>query len=369
MASLKERVTTTVRRLRERHPSVEHVFRMFTHYGNVNGSAQAGAVTYFGFLSFFPILALAFFAVGMLAAVYPEAQADLTRTLNELFPGMIGPGKGQISLRTFEANASTVGLLGLAGLLYSGLGWLSGMRTALEVMFQMPKREQPNFVVGKGRDLLMLVLIGLTLLVSVSLSSAVAAFSQLILDLLGLAGSAFAAVLLPFIAEVLAIAATVVLFLVMFRLLAQPHLSRRALLEGALLGALAFEALKAVATVLISHTKDQPAFQAFGVALVLLVWINYFSRIVMVGAAYAYTVPTSEEQLIEHATAPGTLLAAAPEGTLGTAPDEAGAAPVPGTRAGRSRWLLAAGTLLGLGVGSLASMRRRHRSRGRGRAT
>ena len=37
----------------------------------------------------------------------------------------------------------------------------------------------------------------------------------------------------------------------------------------------------------IAHTSDQPAFQAFGVALVMVVWINYFSRIVMLGAAWA----------------------------------------------------------------------------------
>jgi membrane protein len=227
MAGLKERVAARVARLRRSRPSVDHVFRMFTHYGNVNGSAQAGAVTYFGFLSFFPILALAFFVVGVAAAVYPDARADLTKALNELFPGMIGPGKGQISLDTFESNAGAVGALGLLGLLYSGLGWLSGMRTALEVMFQLPRREQPNYIVGKGLDLLMLVVIGLTLVVSVSLSSAVTTLSRTVLDLLGLADSVVAGTLLPVIAVLLAITATMALFLVMFRVLAHPHVSRR----------------------------------------------------------------------------------------------------------------------------------------------
>lgn len=381
MAGLKERVAARVARLRRSRPSVDHVFRMFTHYGNVNGSAQAGAVTYFGFLSFFPILALAFFVVGVAAAVYPDARADLTKALNELFPGMIGPGKGQISLDTFESNAGAVGALGLLGLLYSGLGWLSGMRTALEVMFQLPRREQPNYIVGKGLDLLMLVVIGLTLVVSVSLSSAVTTLSRTVLDLLGLADSVVAGTLLPVIAVLLAITATMALFLVMFRVLAHPHVSRRALLEGAVLGAIAFELLKAAATLLISHTKDQPAFQAFGVSLILLVWINYFSRIVMYSAAWSYTRPTSEEQLIEHATAPGTLLASVPQGSLAAAPGIAptdgattgpASAAVPvdraGGRTGRGGWMFAAGTALGVAVaGAAASLRRRHRYRQPGR--
>ena len=34
-------------------------------------------MTYFAFLSFFPILALAFFVVGYIAQVYPDAQNNL----------------------------------------------------------------------------------------------------------------------------------------------------------------------------------------------------------------------------------------------------------------------------------------------------
>ena len=86
MASLKERVTSRVDRLRERRPSVDHAVRTFQHYGAVNGNGQAGAATYFGFLSFFPILALAFFVVGGVAKVYPDAQRDLVVTINQL-PG------------------------------------------------------------------------------------------------------------------------------------------------------------------------------------------------------------------------------------------------------------------------------------------
>ena len=52
---------------------------MQEHYGAVKAGQQAGAVTYFAFLSFFPILALAFFVVGWIAKVYPDAQDDLDR--------------------------------------------------------------------------------------------------------------------------------------------------------------------------------------------------------------------------------------------------------------------------------------------------
>jgi membrane protein len=196
--------------------------------------------------------------------------------------------------------------------LYSGLGWLSGMRLALEVMFVVPRQEQPNFVVGKLRDLRALAVIGATLLVSVALSGAVTGFSGVILSLVGIDSSALpATVLLNVAGRALAIAASTALLMTMFRLLvAESHLPRSALLRGAVLGAVGFEVLKLVANLLLAQTKDTAAFQAFGVALILLVWINYFSRLVMYAAAWAYTDPRARERRSTEALrAPGAGLA------------------------------------------------------------
>ena len=155
MPSVKERFTGWVERVRERRPFVDHLVRMQEHYGSVKASQQAGAVTYFAFLSIFPILAIAFFVVGKIAQVYPGAQQDLIDAINAVIPGLIEDGEtaGQISVENVEKAASTVGIFGALGLLYAGLGWLSAMRSALMVVFEQEQKEQPNFVVGKLRDL------------------------------------------------------------------------------------------------------------------------------------------------------------------------------------------------------------------------
>ena len=311
MASLKERVTAKVDRLRAKYTWLDHTVRMLQHYSSVDGNAQAGAVTFFGFLSVFPILALAFVVVGVLSQVYPDIKPQMVAELDKMLPGLIGTGKGEIPLSDIEQAAGAVGIVGFVALLYSGLGWLSGMRVALEVMFAMPKREQPNFVMGKLRDLTALALIGLTLLVSVALSGAVAGFSGLILDWVGVdQTSAAPAALLAVFGRALAIVASTVLLLTMYKLLVEPHIPRRALVRGAVLGAVGFEILKMVANVLLGLTKEQPAFQAFGVALILVVWINYFSRLVMYSAAWAYTASSAlERRTTEARRAPGAVLA------------------------------------------------------------
>jgi membrane protein len=291
LPSLKDRVTDRVSRLRQRRPLVDHLVRMQEHYGRVKAGQQAGAVTYFGFLSVFPILALAFFVVGYLARVYPDAQDSLVKAIDQVFPHIIGPGDGQLSLDDVQNSAGTVGVLGLLGVLYSGLGWLSAMRDALVVVFEVSRKEQPNFFVGKLRDLVTLVLVGVVLLVAVSVTGLVSGYSQDVLDWLGL-GSELAW-LLWLLTLVFGLVANAVLFFVLFKLLAEPHTPTRSLWSGALLGAVGFEALKQVSGLLLSSTQGQPAFQAFGIALILLVWINYFSRVVLYAAAWAHTTPAA----------------------------------------------------------------------------
>ena len=326
MPSLKQRVTATVDRLRERYSWLDHTLRMLQHYGSVNGNAQAGAVTYFGFLSIFPILAIAFFVIGKLALLYPAIQVDMVDEIKSLLPGVIGNEGDKISLSEIESAASTVGLIGLLALLYTGLGWLSATRQALEVMFVVPRREHPNFLFGKLRELGTLLIVGLVLLVSVALSGAVTGFSESILGWIGVdPRSMVPAVLLSLVGHALAIAASTVMLMAMFRLmLVETHAPRRALLGGALLGAIGFEILKLVANTLLAHTRGQPAFQAFGVALILLIWINYFSRLVMYAAAWAFTSPLSlEQRTAEAMRAPGAALT----GGNVEAPEPAGGSP------------------------------------------
>ena len=301
MASLKQRVTDRVHALREDHPHLDHAVRMQSHYGETKAGQQAGAVTYFGFLSVFPILALAFFVIGYVSRVVPESRDTLVDAIQSMLPGIIGDGDNQLQLTDIEDAAGAVGLIGLVGVLYSGLGWLSALRDALIAVFALPDREQPNFVMGKLRDLLTLFVIGVVMLVAVAVSGVIAGFSG---DLLGWVGlSTELAWLVKLLTIVLGIPANVVLFYVMFRLLAAPGIPRRSMLSGALLGGVAFEILKQASQLLIKSTEGQPAFQAFGIALILVVWINYSSRVTLYAAAWAWTHPLAVAERVDETVA------------------------------------------------------------------
>lgn len=287
MPSLKERISGRVEQIRQRRPFLDHLVRMIQHYGAVKGSLQAGAVTYFAFLSFFPILALAFAVIGLVSRAYPDAEKDMVDAIGSIFPNIVGDQEGEVSLESIQDSAPGILSIGLPVVLYAGLGWLSAMRDALLVVFEKPQAEQPNFVFGKLRDVITLALIGATLIVSVAVAGLVEGFSEDILDFVGLGDQL--GWLLRVVTVVVGLGANMVLFFALFRLLASPDAPNRSLWSGALLGAVGFEILKQASTYLLASTKDQPAFQAFGISLILVVWINYFSRVVMYAAAWAHT--------------------------------------------------------------------------------
>jgi membrane protein len=295
MASLKDRVLAPVREARERVPVFDHTIRTVEHYGATNGSLYASGVALSAFLSVFPLLGLAFAVVGFIARWMPpglDAEQTLVQAINSVLPGIVQvPGQpaveGALKLSTFRAAAPAILSIGLPLALWSGLSWLSSLQSALQAIFEETRAEQPNWFVARLRDLKALAVLGTVLLLSVAISGVVGALAPHIVDWLHLPGQA--SWLLRFVAPLDGLAANAVLFSAMFVLLARPRIPRRAVRYGALLGAIGFEVLKQASAYLLKSTAHQPAFQAFGIALILLVWINYFSQLVLYAASWAFT--------------------------------------------------------------------------------
>jgi hypothetical protein len=65
--------------------------------------------------------------------------------------------------------------------------------------------------------------------------------------------------------------------------------------RGALFAAVGFELLKLIVVNILGHVGGT-SFAPLALAVTLLVWINYFSRLVMYGASWAMTAPESVAQ-------------------------------------------------------------------------
>jgi len=143
----------------------DHAASAYTRYNEVQGGLLAAAITYYGFLSFFPLLALAFAVVGYISGAYPDAQDAVTQAVQDGFPSLIGSGPGQINIQDVIDAKAGAGVIGLVGLFYAGLGWLDALRAALRRVFGTS--DVPLvFVKKKAVDVVVLIGLGLALLAS-----------------------------------------------------------------------------------------------------------------------------------------------------------------------------------------------------------
>lgn len=317
MVSVLDRAKNTVRRhqnlamdlyweTRQRHPAVDHLVRAYERYSDGNGTQLASAVTYYAFLSFFPLLALAFAVVGFLAARNVELTDHLNKALEAVLPGL----SQQLPVEQIAEARVGAGLLGVLGLLYAGLNVVSELRRALHSIWLRDPGEGPGLVLRKLGDLLVMLGLGVALLATVSFTGVVQTATSWLLALVGLEGSGLAFLTLRALALVVAIAVNMGVFLLAFVLLSGGGHPVSRMWRGALLGAVGFEVLKFAAARLLAGTLENPLYASFAVLVGLLVWLNLVMRLVMFSAAWTATwlalpppytgsLPLSEERGVD----------------------------------------------------------------------
>jgi membrane protein len=117
--SILDRARGFVSRIKEASP-VRIALAVQKRYGEAGAGMAASAVAFAGFFSLFPLLLLAASAVGFALAGDPAAQAEWTRRLANVIPG-IGGLVGD-NLSGLVEHRTTTGLAGVAGLAWSGTG-------------------------------------------------------------------------------------------------------------------------------------------------------------------------------------------------------------------------------------------------------
>lgn len=304
--------------VRQRRPSVDHLIRAYQRYSADAGDRQAASVTFFGFLSFFPLLALAASVLGYVLG--DEAVGTVVREVNSYANGLAD----QLMLRdllTDNRKAGVAGLIGLVGLLYSGLGWVDALREAIRTMWHHNVKEG-NLLVKKLKDVVVLAGLGATVVVSVGVSAAATALNGFVIDLVNLPPGV-ANVVTAVAGIALGLLASTLLFLYLFWRLPKVTTPMRRVLRGAVLAAVLFEVLKQVGAFYIARTTQNPLYGSFAVIVGLLVWINLVSRLLLLCAAWTVTAPyDSDVEPSGTANAATAREAGIPEGFADNDPDD-----------------------------------------------
>lgn len=272
-----ERVLAPVRRARARWRWFDHLARGVERYRGSEGDRLAAALTFYGFLSLFPLLALAYALTGYAVAISPVVREYVGKAIAEALPGLAE----RIPVKEIAGAKASAGVLGLAGLVWSGLGWMNAWRGSLRAIWHT---DDGGGLRARLRSLAALVVLGLALLASAAMSGLATSATHGALTWAGLGGVG-AGTILRIVAVAVAVGANFLIFLVLFTQLS----GAREVVPGCVFGAVGLEPLKLIGALLVAHTTRNPVYASFAVVAGLLVWINLVSRFVLFTAAWTAT--------------------------------------------------------------------------------
>jgi membrane protein len=285
---------------RDKWPWLDHLLRANDAFSERYGSQFAAAITYFSVLALFPLLMIAFAVAGFILSAHPELLNQLKDSISKAVPGSLGGTINDI-VTTALNSKGTVGIIGLVGALYSGVGWMTNLRDALTAQWGHERKPLP-LISTTLKDLVALVGLGAALVVSFGLTAAGTGLGNLLLRLVGLEGAGWAKFLLFVATLVLSIAANWLVFLWVLTRLPREKVNVRSAVKGAIAAAIGFEILKQLGAIYLSSITGSPTGALFGPVIGLLVFANLVARFVLMVTAWTATT----EPVRDKETSPGT---------------------------------------------------------------
>ncbi|GAV96467.1 hypothetical protein CS176_0697 [Corynebacterium glutamicum] len=282
-----------VDKLRDKHDWFDHLMRMNERFGAKGGNQLSAGITYFSVLSIFPIAMLVFGIAGVILAGNPEVLTDIQNRINDALEGEIGNTVNGIIDSAIAQRGAVLGIGGVTAL-WSGLGWMANLRFGVSRMWAIDPTEG-NFIQKKLTDLVALIVLLLAMGVAFGITALGASgLTKNLLDFVGLGEIPGISYITWVVAALVGVLANFLVFMWLIFSLPRTKVPMKPGLQAALLGAIGFEVVKQVGSLLASNALSNPAGAAFGPIIGIMVVLYLIWRILMYCSAWA---ATSEEAL------------------------------------------------------------------------
>jgi membrane protein len=162
-------------RLQRRNRPVGVVIAVIYKYLDDQGGYLSALITYYGFVSLFPLLLLLTTGLGVVLAGRPDLQEQVLHSTLSQFP-VIGSQLHQPEGLSGGAVAVVIGILGA---LYGGLGVGQAVQNAMDSVWAVPRAKRPNLIRARLRSLLLLLVLGSAAITATVLSAVGQATSAL----------------------------------------------------------------------------------------------------------------------------------------------------------------------------------------------
>lgn len=231
-------------------------------FNDVHGGYLASAISLAAFLALFPLLLVGIAVLGFVA----HGRADPAKAvIDQLSLSGSTAQTVRETVKNAGRTATAASIIGLAGLLWSGLGLMASVQFAFDSVWQVTGRGLKDKAVGLAWLLGAVVILGASV------------------------GATAVAGLVPFgayVSLVVTLPFDVGLCLFTFRVLNQRHLGWKPMLPGAVVGGVGLEVLKLVGAVyvprLVAHSSA--LYGPLGSVFALLAWLLFFGRLIVYSA-------------------------------------------------------------------------------------
>jgi len=277
-----------LQRLRARWTWLDHLLRANERYQRAKGDFFAAAITYFTVFALFPLLMVGFSVGGFVLAGRPDLLARIEERIRATVTGEFSEQIIALMDSAIDSRTS-VGLIGLAGAAWAGLGWITNLREALSAMWEQPSGKR-NFVRTKLSDLLAPVSLFLAILVTFALTAlGDRNVMRGVLNWLGMPELPGLDSGLRVVSALVSVLVSWLLFTWVIARLPRESLTLRSAVRAGLFVAVGFEIFKQLGTVYLSSVTNGPAGATFGPVLGLMVFAYITARLILFGTAWAAT--------------------------------------------------------------------------------
>ena len=262
-------IVERVDRAQQRHTVTAFPVGVVKKFGDDRGGHLAALITYYGFLSMFPLLLILVTTLGFFLHDNASLRNDLLDSALADFP-IIG--------KQLEQNVQALGgngfalAVGFVGLVWGSFGVAQAAQHAMAEAWNVPVRQRPSFGARLARALLIIVVLAIAVVATTGLTAAAALVPQ----------SALVVVL----SVTLTVAINIALYAAAFRVLTPKQVGTRHLWPGAVIGGIAWTALQALGGWLVArqlrHTSELYGF--FGIVLGLLFFLFLAAQIMVYAA-------------------------------------------------------------------------------------
>lgn len=239
---------------------VRTALRVQERFSEVHGGSLAAAVTLAAFLSLFPLLLALIGVLGFFSSRAADLPGEVVGRL-----GLTGDAAEAVTsaIGVAERSRRVASIIGVVGLLWSGLGLVAALQQAFNSVWQVGGRGLKDKAYG------LLWLVG---------GVAILATSAGLTALLGLLPGPAAPVAL-----LAALAVNAALWLWTMRVLCNRDIGWKALLPGALLGAVGLEVLKVFGGIYVPRAVagSSALYGSIGIVFAVIAWLLFLGRLVV----------------------------------------------------------------------------------------